>query len=253
MRITAALILSLLTIWMSACQKRDFHQGSDAQSLYSFSQPRFAFAHAGLGWCGYIEDTTVKPQLYRTNYLYTDISYDLKTLVERRDRYQRIFALRRFKKFHDVAINFDAFSKWSEPFFSDSTMNSEIFNAIMQMERQLSAAHSDIDGRRHAKLICDRRAAEDKAAIEAGQPLSVDDFAVEYRLRCRDGAEQAFRHSEATLLTPEGYKLIQKAIFELANDKKWESYRRAGVKCRDEISQLESSRGKFLGSKSIKR
>jgi hypothetical protein len=245
--------MPLLTICIVACQERSFHQDSSAQSTYAFSQPRFAFANAGLGWCAYIEDTSLQPKLYRTNHVYVDSSYDFKTLVERRDRYQRIFSLRNYKKIHDVAINFDAFSKWSEPFFSKSSMSGDVFSAIIQMEKELSGARYDIDGRRHTKLMCERRAAEDEVAIKDGRPLSEDDFAVEYRLRCQYGAEQAIRHTEAAMLSPAGYKLVQKAIYELANEKKWEEFRRIGVKCRDEVTQLESSRGQFLGSEFTKR
>jgi hypothetical protein len=253
LRKTATLLLASLSAGMGACQKRSFHQESESQTISSFLQPRFAFENAGLGWCAYKEDTTLQPKLFRTNYVYVDISYDLETLIERRDRFQRIFALRSYNKTHDVAIDFDAFSKWSQPLFSHSSMNDKVFSAIIQMERELSATHSDLNSRRHAQVMCEKRAAEDEAANKSGQPLSQDDFAIEYRLRCQYGAEQAIRHSDAAVLSPEGYRLVEKAIYELSHDTKWQTYWRTGVKCRDTISHLESSRGQYLGSESKKR
>lgn len=246
-------LFSALLLAGVACQKRQFNHSASPQTSYSFSQPRFAFSNAGLGWCYYIEDAATKAELFRTKHVYVDVGYDLDTNIERRDRFQRIFALRSFKKAHEVAINFDAFSKWSQPLFAGSIMTSEVFSAIVQVEKELSLVRSDLEKKGYTRHLCEKRAAEDSAAQTAGRPLSDDDSAIEYRLRCQDGAEQPFRHTEAEMLSPEGYKLIQSALHELATDKKWESFRRTGVKCRDGIKQLESSRGRYLGSDSIQR
>lgn len=246
----SALILALLSLL--SCQKRQFNSDSSEQTVYGFGEPRIAFANAGIGWCYYLEDAAVPVERHPTQDVIVDVSYDIDTQIERRDTYQKVLTVRKFKRAHDVAFDFDVFSRWSTPLFSTSRISPDEFTAITTVEGELAHVRSDLDQRGFMKSRCERQLAEDAEALKAGKPLSVEASTLALRLRCQSGPDDVARQSEMKQLTQAGYKFVRRALHELTTEKRWDPFRRTGVRCRSEITQLESSRGQFLGSVSKK-
>lgn len=246
------LCFSLALLLAGCVQRRYNDEEALAQNIFAFNRPRIAFDYVGFGWCYFLEDTTYKPQVVKTNLVDSDVDVDLDTGVERTDKYQVVFTLRKFSKQHPVPFEFGAFRRWSDDYLGKRGFNTEEFAAAGKVESSILALHSDISRLKMETQIC-----ED---VKKGQAPRVGYFPSsdkgtllsEYRLRCRNDSTEVSRRAEVETLSHFGYDFARLGLDQLVKDSKWDKYRRSGTPCPDSTFVMEISRGQYLGSESRK-
>ncbi|MEY4064167.1 MAG: hypothetical protein RIR26_375 [Pseudomonadota bacterium] len=247
------LIFLSLGLLLSGCVQRSYNdEEAAAQNIFAFNRQRIAFDYVGFGWCYFLEDTIYKPQTVKTNIVDSESNVDLDTGIERTDKYQVVFTLRKFDKQHPTPFEFNAFSAWTNDYSKNGTINTEEFTAAGQVESSIQALRSDISRLSSEKAIC-----ED---VKKGLAPKINYFPVsdkqalvsEYRLRCRNDSTEVSRRAEVEMLSQFGYEFARKGLDELVKNPKWQQYLHLGTPCPDSTFVMEISRGQYLGSESKK-
>lgn len=252
MKTTVTLIGVLAAGLPTGCIRRSFHAEAKTETVYSFGQPRLAFSYVGLGWCYYVEDTNMKPNIVKTGLVQTDIDVNLDTGMERKDKFEIVFVERKYLKAHNLSFEFDAFSKWSTRQFSNTELSMEEFDALNAVSKELSMIRVDIDRRVLDNSICEKINSGDGLKLTSLPTPENKAYLTEYKLRCKPGQTEILRKSEVEKLNGQSYKFIRNGLTQLTTDKAWQSFARINAKCHDQIQQIEIDRGQYLGSETRK-
>ncbi|MEN9825427.1 MAG: hypothetical protein RI953_1172 [Pseudomonadota bacterium] len=243
----AAVVCSL-----SGCVKRFFHETAAPQTLQAFGGERIAISNLGLGWCWYIEDKNYKPTVVKTGIVDREISVDLKTGIERTDKYEIVFSRRKFLRAHEVPFEFSITSEWTklnhEAYFSSD----ETFSVFQKLEIELSMALASIYSRRVEQGICEALKKDDAPNLTSVRTIKATDDITEYKLRCENESGELIRRTEYEQLSAKENQILRSILEDFTKRSELKKFHHAGTPCRESILQLESSRGRFLGSEQKK-
>lgn len=240
-------VFAMLVVVLNGCVKRGYNQATE-QTIHAPSKDRLAFSYVGLGWCYYIEDKSYTPTVVKTGLEDAEVSINLETGVERRDKYEVVFSRRKFLKAHQWPLEFDTVGEWLRRLHSNSIPDELSYQVFYKLSQEIDELRGSIEMRKLEKGFCEAINSGNALKLKTMPSLEQKARITEYTLRCDKETGEIMRRSDYEILDVTHYQRLRGALQELTNSPDWKKYQRSGSPCHEHIFQFEVSRGKYLGS-----
>ena len=245
-------LFAAVVCFLSGCVKRFFHETAAPQTLQTFGGERISISNLGLGWCWYIEDKNYKPTLVKTGLVDREINVDLKTGIEHTDKYEVVFSRRKFLRAHEVPFEFSITSEWRKLNHDAYFSSDETYSVSQKLEKELSQTLAGISSRQMEQGTCDLLKKDDAENLTSVRSISANEHITEYKLRCENESGELIRRSEYEQLSAKENQILRSILEDFTKRSELKKFHHVGTPCRESILQLESSRGRFLGSEQKK-
>lgn len=248
MRFCSAAVLATVSSVFAACVARTCNTDSSPSTLFQIAHPRIAIDSVGMAWCYYLENKSALPVILKTDESEDEVDVNLSTVVETRHRFQLLYIIRQFKEAHDVSMNFDVFQEWrakNPSYVSDG--NSER-DALGSIDSEVQNARTLVEMREFELSMCK------SIYKDTDKPdLSLFDKGAgrerrrsEYVVRCYGDSGKLMSRSKLQQLTQRQFKTAKRILSEVTTLPDYAPLRRSGANCRENLQQMEISRGRLL-------